>query len=89
MQICISNHHTPLHVTVQNTVMILPILDVSRRLLGVASCSNVVGPFCPHFQGEDGEGMVLQNVVILPHHYTASQSRRLQWDGAARSFKML
>jgi len=43
----------------------------------VTPCSDVTGyqrfegPWCLHLQGDDVGSMALQNVHILPHHYTA------------------
>jgi len=36
------------------------------------------GQSCLHLHPEDGRSMALCNNGILPHHYTASQSRRSQ-----------
>jgi hypothetical protein len=49
--------------------------------LVLTQCTDVVGyqrfggPCCHHVDPEDRRNVVLRNVDILPHHYTASQYR--------------
>jgi len=65
------------HDLFQSTVLASHCLLGCETLYCVVGYQHFGGPCCLHFQVENAVSMSLQNIGILPQHYTVSQPRRL------------